>query len=70
LNGKKFANIDELCADIKRNYKGSEIGNIYDGKHIVIDADTGTIDVALKKLNGVLNKKDVKIIYLIAEENK
>ena len=69
MNGKKFSDRDEFVKDLIANYRDSEIGNTYDGKYIVIDADTGTIDVALKKLNGFLNKKDVKIIYLIAEEN-
>lgn len=69
MNGKKFSSIDELVKDLIVNYRGSEIGNIYDGKHIVIDADTGTIGAILGKLNGFLDKRDVKIIYLIAEEN-
>ena len=67
-NGKKFDSIDALVDDIECNYKYSEVGNRYDGKYRVKEIDTGTTDAILKKLEGFLKKRDVKIIFLVAEE--
>lgn len=68
MSSKKFDSIDALVDDIERNYEGSEVGNRYDGKYRVKEIDTGTTDAILKKLDGFLKKRDVKIIFLVAEE--
>lgn len=65
MNGKKFANIDEFVKDIELNYKGSEVGNIYDGKYRVVSVGEGTPESIIERLTA---RKKTKLIYLIAEE--
>ena len=76
---RTFKSINDLCDDINRNYSGAEVGKINndnyrvtvgnnDGNYRVTEVGTGTIGVILEKLNGFLSKRDVKIIFLIAEE--
>ena len=66
MNDKKFANIDELCADIDRNYLGSQVGNIYDGKYRVTSVGSGTVESILERL---MTRKKTKLVYLILEDN-
>ena len=68
MSGKKFVGIDELCADLIENYKGATFRD-WGKNYRVKDIDTGTTDAILKKLDGFLKKRDVKIIFLVAEEN-
>ena len=62
MNGKKFVSIDELRADIERNYKGSEVGNNYDGKYRVVSVGEGTPESIIERLKA---PKKTKLIYLI-----
>ena len=56
-------NIDELVKDIKAKYLDAAFG-----KYRVTTVDSGTLRAVFKKLNGFFNKRDVKIIFLVAEE--
>jgi len=67
-NGKKFDSIDALCDDIDSNYKGSKVGNRFNDKYRVTTVDSETGLFILEKLKGFLNKRDVKIIFLVVEE--
>ncbi len=51
---KKFYSSNEH-ADWCKNYR-------------VKDIDTGMTDAILQKLDGLLSKRDIKIIFLVAEE--
>lgn len=68
MSGKKFVGIDELCAELREKYKGATFCDCRKN-YRVKDIDTGTTDAILKKLDGLFNKRDVKIIFLVAEEN-
>ena len=68
MNGKKFVSIDELRADIERNYKGSEVGNIYDGKYRVASVGEGTPESMIERFRRAVTLKKTKLIYLIVEE--
>lgn len=67
MSGKKFVGIDELCTDLKENYSGAFFRD-WSKNYRVTDIDTGTTGAVLEKLKGFLNKRDVKIIFLVAEE--
>ena len=67
MSGKKSVGIEELCADLEKNYKGATFCDCRKN-YRVKDIDTGTTDAILKKLNGFLKERDVKIIFLVAEE--
>lgn len=67
-SGKKFDSIDALVDDIERNYKGSEVGKRFNDKYRVTTVDSETGLLIREKLKGFLNKRDVKIIFLVAEE--
>lgn len=62
---RKFAGIDALLDDIIANYRGAEIGNIYDGKYRVISVGEGTPESIIERLTA---RKKTKLVYLIAEE--
>lgn len=66
LNGKKFDGIDDLRADIEHNYKGSEVGNRYDDKYIVMSVGEGTFD-SIKEQLGSFSRTE--IVYLILEKS-
>lgn len=77
MSGKKFDGIDALVDDIKANYLDAEFGKqqsstgyqvICNGKYRVTTVDSGALLANLEKLNGFLSKRDVKIIFLVAEE--
>lgn len=65
MNGKKFHSMNEFVKEIIANYRGSEIGNIYDGKYIVKSVGEGTPESIIERLTA---RKKTKLIYLIAEE--
>ena len=65
MSGKKFDNLDGLRADIERNYKGSEVGNRYDGKYRVVSVGEGTLESIMERLG---NFSRTEIVYLIVEE--
>lgn len=77
MSGKKFDGIDALVDDIKANYLDAEFGKqqsstgyqvICNGKYRVTNVDSETLRAVFKKLRGLLTKRDVKIIFLVAEE--
>jgi len=67
-SGKKFDSIDALVNDLKRNYDGTEVGNRFNDKYRVTTIDSETGLFIWEKLKGFLNKRDVKIIFLVVEE--
>ena len=69
MSGKKFDGIDALVDDIKANYLYAEFGNRYDGKYRVTTVASGALLANLEKLKRLFSpKRDVKIIFLVAEE--
>ena len=69
MSGAQFSGIDELVADIDAKYRGAEVDDRFNGKYRVTTVDSGTLSAIFEKLNGILSKRDVKIIFLVAEEN-
>ena len=66
-------NIDELVKDIKAKYLNVEVGDRFNGKYRVTTVDSETSRAIFEKLKGLfkglfLTKRDVKIIFLVAEE--
>ena len=77
MSGKSFDGIDALVKDIDANYQGAEVVKkqastgyqvICNGKYRVTTVDSETSLAILEKLRGLLTKRDVKIIFLVAEE--
>lgn len=68
MSVRKFAGIDELINDIKDNYYGAEIGNIYDGKYRVTSVKEGAVEGIVEQLKCWTERKKTQLIYLILEE--
>ena len=66
MNGKN--GIDALVDDIKDKYLDAEVGDRFNGKYRVTTVDSETSLAIFEKLKGFLTKRDVKIIFLVAEE--
>lgn len=68
MSGKNFDSIDALVKDIEAKYLGAEIGDRFNGKYRVTTVDSETSLAIFEKMKGFLTKRDVKIIFLVAEE--
>lgn len=68
MSGKNFDGIDALFDDIEAKYLDVEVGDRFNGKYRVTTVDSETLGAVFKKLNGFFSKRDVKIIFLVAEK--